>query len=189
MNGSEDPFPHQRVRVMQIIAGALIAGVVLFLGLVLYLVHGQGNGPAPAAPGPPMITLVALAMFAGCALMAFLIPAALTRSALRRLADGTWQPPPGAAPQSYATTTDKLLMVRQAGLIIGMALLEGPAFTACIAYLQEAQPPALGVVGAALFLMLWSFPTTGRVRAWVERQSDALEQARNERELTRQREG
>ncbi|MCI0463147.1 MAG: hypothetical protein L0Z62_39880 [Gemmataceae bacterium] len=184
MNGPEDPFPIQRVRVMQIIAGMLIVGVLFFLGLVLYLVHVEGQGQRAQA-GLPLVTMIAVGMFGVCALLAFALPAAMTNSALRRLADGTWQPPPNVKPQAFATTTQRLLLVRQTTLIVGMALLEGPAFLACTAYLLEVQPPALVVVGAAVFLMVWSFPTTGRVRAWVEQTADALEQQRHERELTR----
>ncbi len=183
MSSPEESFPIQRVRVMQIVVGALILGVLFFLGLVLYLVHVEGQGEARAEL--PLVTMIAVVMFALCALMAFVLPASITRSALRRLADGTWQPPPNTNPHAFATTTQRLLLVRQTALIVGMALLEGSAFMACTAYLLEAQPPALGVVGAAVLLMLWNFPTTGRVRAWVEQQTDALEQQRHERELTR----
>src|SRR5438552_10972105 len=41
----------ERLRVMQIIAGALIAGVVIFLGVVLFAVHGQNNGRGLTPPG------------------------------------------------------------------------------------------------------------------------------------------
>ena len=105
------------------------------------------------------------------------LPAALTRAAVRQIATGSWQPP-AARPGSFATDIGKLLAVRLNTLIVAMALLEGAAFFACIAYLLEGQAVALVAVGVALALMLVRFPTEARVRAWLEQQAERLAQLR-----------
>ena len=143
---TECPTP-ARLRTMQIIAGSLLVGVTAFLGIVLYivLVQNHGHGAAPP-PDVPMISWMAVAMLSITAPLAFIIPRILTRSALRRIVAGTWQMPGGVPPAVYATEGDKLMAVRQTTLIVGLALLEGPAFFGCLAYLLEGQPLALGVV-------------------------------------------
>ena len=59
-------------------------------------------------------------------------------------------------------------------MLIGWALLEAPAFMACIAYLLEAQAFAAALVGMTIVLMLIRFPTEGRVRGWLEQQNATL---------------
>jgi hypothetical protein len=48
----------------------------------------------------------------------------------------------------------------------------------CIAYLVEGQPVALGVVFVAVVLVILSFPAEGRVRTWLEQQTDRLAELR-----------
>jgi hypothetical protein len=165
----------QRLRIMQIIAGMLLMGVVVFLAIVLFIVfvqhNGQGTAPAKALP---VVSLVAGAMFAVCAPLAFIVPGIMTGSALRQIVSGTWPIPPGGNPSEFATAGRKLLAVRQTTMLVGLALLNGTAFLGCIAYLLEAQALALGVVAVTVVLMLCKFPTEGRVRAWLDRQGEAL---------------
>jgi hypothetical protein len=174
----------QRLRVMQIIAGALILGVVVFLGVVLLVVHGRnrGQGVMPAQP-LPVISLMAVAMLAVCGPLAFVIPAVVTKSSLRQILSGTWRAPPGADPAMTATVGGRLMGVRQTTLIVGMALLEGTAFLGCTAYLSDARPFVLAVVGVAVLLMLCKFPTEAGVRAWLERQAEALRSLLQQQEL------
>jgi hypothetical protein len=175
----------RRVRVLQIVAGTLLLGVVGFLAVALFIVLVQGGGQGLAPPqGLPLLSLVAVVMLAAEAPLAFIVPGMMTRSALRQIVAGTWKLPPGQDATLFATAGAKLMGVRQASLIAGLALLEGAAFTGCIAYLLEAQVLALGVVGVAILLMLCQFPTEGRVRAWLERQAQALTELRLQRDVT-----
>jgi hypothetical protein len=184
MSREDEILPQGRLRVMQIIAGALFLGVVTFLAIVLIIVSGQPNGAGIAPAGSvPIISIVAVLLLIVQVPLAFHVPAFLTRSALRRIAAGTWQLPPGANAASFQTDTSKLLAVRQTSMIIGLALLEGVSFFGCIAYLMEAQPFALGVVVLAVMLMLVNSPTEGRVRAWLERQADQLAELREQRDV------
>jgi hypothetical protein len=171
----EEALTPQRLRVMQIIAGSLLTGVAVFLAVVLFTVLVQNNGQGMLPPRRlPIQSLVAVAMSAVCAPLAFVLPRMQTHSALRRITTGTWQVPPGANPKAFATGGAKLMAVRLATMVVGLALLEGAAFMGCIAYLLEAQALALGVIGVAAALMLCKFPTENRVRAWLERQADVL---------------
>jgi hypothetical protein len=167
------------LRTMQIIAGSLLAGLIAFLGIAVYIVqlqnHGQGMG---AAPGSSLVSLTAVAMLGICAPLAFVLPRTQTRLALRRILAGTWKAPQGFSPTLWTTDGAKLLVVCQTTMIMGWALLEGPGFLGCIAYLFEAQALALGVIGVAIVLILWTFPTEGRVRNWLRRQVDVLSELR-----------
>ena len=49
---------------------------------------------------------------------------------------------------------------------------------------QRGGQAALGVVGAALAMLVTRFPTAGRLGAWLQRQRDALTALRNEAALS-----
>jgi hypothetical protein len=175
MNDLDDVLTPQRLRTMQIIASALLLGVLIFLAIAAYIVVFQNHGRGMAAAQDlHVVTLTAVVMFACLAPLAFFLPRMQSRAALRRIAAGTWRAPPELDPREFATLPGKLLAVLQTTMLIGLSMLEGTAFLGCIAYLLEAQPLAAGVIGGALFLMLLQFPTQRRVRAWVERQTDQL---------------
>jgi hypothetical protein len=175
----EDGDLRGRIRVMQIIAAAMLVGVLFFLGFVLFQVHVQNRGPNQTPPGQlPWISLLAVAMLAIQAPLALALPTIQARTAVRQIGAGTWRPQPGRDPSAYASDAGKLMAVRQTSMIIALALLEGVAFLGCIAYLLEAQPLALAVVAVCVVLMLLNFPTRGRVEAWLERQTAALEEMR-----------
>jgi hypothetical protein len=179
MSNQVDILPEGRLRVMQIVAGILLLGVLVFLSVVLFIVHVRNNGAGIGPPRDlPLLSLLAVLFFAVQAPLAFVVPGLQTRSSLRQIASGNWRLPPGASETAFSTDASKLLAVRQTTMIVGLALLEGAAFLACIAYLQEAQLYVLGVVLAAVVLMLVIFPTEGRIRSWLERQADQLVELR-----------
>lgn len=177
---TEDTLLRQRLRVMQLIAAALIGGVLFFLGIVLFQ-----RGAQPPAGGVGVISLVAVFLLATNAPLAQVLPGILTRSALQRIAAGTWQSPPGAAPGNHDSDAAKLLTVRQTATIVSLALVEAVGFLGCIAYLLEGEAVALAVVGVALLLMVMNFPTEGGLRAWLQAQEDQLAALRHEAELSR----
>ncbi len=184
MSSPVDNLPQPRLRVMQIISSALLLGVVTFLAIVLFLVLVQNNGAGMAPVGNvPIVSIVAVVLLIVQVPLAFLLPAFLTRSALRQIASGTWKSPASPDPSDFSTDASKLLAVKQTMTIIGLALLEGAAFLGCIAYLLEAQPFALAVVLVAVILMLVKFPTEGRVRSWLEHQADQLAEVRRQGDI------
>ncbi len=172
------------LRVMQIIATAILLGDLFFLGIVLFLVLVQNNGQGMTPPaGFPAVSFVAGVLLAVNAPLAFILPGIMTRSALRRILAGTWPVPQGMPPGPYASGGAMLVAVRLTTLIMGLAMLEGAAITGSLAYLVEAHPLGLGVVCVATILMLGKFPTEQRVRAWLEKQGEALTELHQQQDL------
>jgi hypothetical protein len=166
---------------MQIVAGALVLGVVVFLAVAVVIGSNRPAGAGRAPAGDlPIISLVAAVLLAVQAPLAFLLPGLVTRNGLRQIASGSGRsfPDPGAAEGN--TDVARLLGLWQTTLIIGLALLEGTAFLGCIAFLVEAQPFAVAVVLVSLLLMAVKFPTEGRVLAWLEQQAGRLAELRQE---------
>jgi hypothetical protein len=181
MTDPGDILPRARLRVMQIIVGALIAGVCIFVAIVLFLVEVQNNGRGLAPRGDlPVVSLMAVVVLVLGAISGAVLAANITRAALRQIAAGTWTLPTGARPDAFPTDAGKLLAVRQTVMIVTLALLEGPAFMACIGYLLEGEGWVMGVVGMALAAMLVNFPTDSRVRAWLERQLERVAEMRQQ---------
>jgi hypothetical protein len=179
MSNPNDILPAKRLRVMQIVAGTLLMGVLVFLGIVLYVVLVQNKGGGKA-PDLAVVSIVALVFFAIQAPLAFLVPQFLTRSALRQIASGSWKVPLGAKAADFPSDASKLLAVEQTSMIIGLALLNGAAYLACIAYLVEAQAWVLAIALGAVSLMLVKFPTAGRVQSLLAEQVDQLDQLRRQ---------
>jgi hypothetical protein len=179
MTDPGDPLLSQRIRTMQLIAGALLMGVLSFLGVALFLVYVQQNGKGMVPPqGMSIYSLVALGMFAVCASLSIYLPRNMLESQTRRIAAGLWQPPPGQDASAYASQAAQLLAARQSTMIIGLALLEASAFMGILAFLIEGNPLALCMTAGAVVLMLFRFPLNGRIRAWLEEQSEITAQSR-----------
>jgi hypothetical protein len=178
MSDADENLLRSRLRIMQLIAGSLLAGVLALLAVVLYvvLVRNEGKGANPPPDRPP-VSLVAVLAVAVTAPLALVLPGIRTRAAVREIAAGTWRAPADSL-RTFAGDADKLLHVRQTTMIIALALLEGAAFLGCIAYLNEAQPFALAAVAVPLLLMLATFPTEGRMRDWLQLQTGRIAEAR-----------
>jgi hypothetical protein len=175
-----DAVTRPRLRSMQIIAGALLIGVTTFLAIVLYLVLVQNGGRGNLPPNNlPIVTFIAAAMIATLGPMSFFVPGIMTQSVLPKIVTGRLTPA-GGNPAAFATDGAKLMALYQTTMIVGYALVEGAAFMGCVAYLLDGHWLALGVVAVAVALMLARFPTEGRVRSWVERQTEALSRLRQE---------
>ncbi len=181
MTDPSDTIPPQRLRVMQIIATALILGAVIACAACAVLVfqnNGQGWGQQQGEL--PVVSLLAGFMTLTNAVLSFALPPILVSAAVRRIATGTWRPAPNTAAQAFPTDAFKLLVVRQSTMIVILALLEGAAFFCSVAYVIEGQVYVLTGVAVCLALMLANFPTGGGVRAWFGRQLEAVQQARNQ---------
>src|SRR5262245_18968359 len=85
----------KRVRTMQIVAGALLAGVGVFLVVVLFL-RSENQAFGAVANGMPIITYVAVVFLIVDAPLAFVVPRLMLRTALRQIAQGVWRPPGGS---------------------------------------------------------------------------------------------
>ena len=142
--------PEQAVRVMQIIAIALVMGVVL-LGLISVFVVGALDDP----PGGFIISLIAAVFASGAFVMHLIVPGMMT-------------PPPGRDTPSADELT--LYQQFQARTIVGLAMLEGAAFFNIIATIVEHNWWSLAIAGCLVFWMLAMFPTQTRIKHWVETQ-------------------
>jgi hypothetical protein len=176
MDERADELLAKRLRILQIIALAMIQGVVIFLGIVLYLVHGRGQGPPPERT--PIVSIVAVVFLIVNGGLALVVPKLLVRVSLRRIAAGSWAQPGNA--EDYATDASKLIAVHQQARILGLAFMEGTAFIGIVAYLLEQRAWVLNVPGVALGLMLALFPTYSKLRLWQQDHEDRLQSMRQE---------
>lgn len=173
--------PDKALRIMQIIAGALVAGVLSFATVASIVVFGQapaaqpgGQPPAAAQNGSEVVMYLAMAfaaVAAVAAVMSFvvsnLVSAAGVKGVAKMAQDGT-----ATGPKELF---GRLLAVAQTKMIIALALIEGAAFFNLIAFIitKSLIPPA--VVGALLLVMAIHFPTKGKLASWFEEQKQALE--------------
>jgi hypothetical protein len=179
MNTQEPSF-RRYLRTMQIIAVALIAGVVIFAGLALFLVWQRGAlGQVNAGAGElPPLTLVSVVFLIAAGTAGLFVPRLILKGAAARLAkvprDGYVM---GVVHGKAVPISDAgfLLNARTSAMIVGMAMFEGVAFYAGIAYLLQARPLALGVLVVALAGLLSKFPTEGRVSAWLAEQQGVVD--------------
>jgi hypothetical protein len=189
-------------RTSQIIVGALIAGVLIFLAIAWFVDVGL-IAPAPAGPGAvqgaapgnapgagaagdgalvgTLITYMAVGWAVVAIPLSFGVPALIAKQQRKQIASGSWAPGvqqagPGAQlrPESWNTDSGKLAAVYQQQLIIAAALVEGAAFFTGIAYMLGRNPIALGVTLLLVAILLLRFPTIQRVERWIERQQEKL---------------
>ena len=181
-------------RQCQIIAGALITGVLIFYGIALAVdlepgAPAQANaGPGAAAPQhdvPPLKTILtwcAVAIAVVGLPLSFLASRMIASQNRRAIAAGTW-----ALPRRYelveatfvsaeATRSDagKLALGYMLQFLIGAALNEGVAFFAGVAYLIGKDPIALGAGFLLIGALVARFPTAHRLALWIARQEEML---------------
>jgi hypothetical protein len=165
MSTESDDIPAGQLRTMQIIAAAMMNGIVLALAIFVLLVVKDKKPILTDPADVKMVSMVALFLLVTHAPLSVLLPGIMTRNALRQMA-------------AKESSLDDLLPLRQTTLIMALALLEGVGMLGCIAFFLECHAVDFVVVGLALGLMLVRFPTRNRVRAWLARQLAVLEELR-----------
>ena len=131
----------------RIIGGALVFGVLAFATLVIVLRLGE------PAEDEALVSLIG----AGVAFLAVVARQVVVGVMGGRTASGTAGSPAAGALGLYVTR-----------LIVGLAILEGACFFNLIAYMLEGHWWSLLVVAGLLAWMIASFPTTTRLRQWIE---------------------
>ncbi len=180
----------RRVRTPQIIVGAMVAGLLVFLVIVLVVIqHGMPGLPEVAT----ILNSVAIAFALTAVLARLFVPGMIVARARRQIAQGAWQVPLPDQPQSRfsqamqeqsARFTEQtgdaggLLFVFQTKTIVACALLEGPAFFAFISYMLGRSPLALLLGGLLILGVALHFPTRSGVIHWIEDQLRLMEQER-----------
>jgi hypothetical protein len=160
----------QRIKVLQIILGSLIAGSLFMIGFAL-VQRGLGNGPA--APDVPLLTYISL-VWAFAAVVAFvLVPDRAVSSGRLVFARN-----PKSSAGGVAGDTAHLTGLLQTRKIIGAALLEGAAIFLAIAYMLEGEVGTIITAGILVLVMVWQIPTRNSAESWIEEQRLLLEQER-----------
>jgi hypothetical protein len=173
-----------QIRVLQIIAAAITLGPLAFLGYVLSM---PPPGPPAAGAGNLSLTYIACGAAAVAVIAWLVVPSLVLRSQCRQIAAGQW-PPSGSGGDSIAapmSDAGKLCAAYTVRTIVAIALLEGAAFFAIVAYQQEREPLALGAAILLTVMIAAHLPTPGRVAAWVEGQLQQLDEDRQAEQFRR----
>ena len=151
MSQGNSPIKPESVgRISQIIAGALMMGVVVFACIAFFIAKGDG---LPF----PMISFMAIGFAGVTTVMRFVVPTIILNGGKAQLKQAATDEQPMVLAGLYQTKT-----------IVGMALLEGAAFFNLIAYIMEKQVWTYGVVAFLLAVMAISFPSQGQFESWAE---------------------
>lgn len=160
-------IPVAQLRVMQIITTAMLAGIVLFLGVVLVL-HQLGHFAEPALQ-PSLLSLIAAIQFILIFAAWLFLPGIILRQGVYRMARQVANP---------TGQIGRLLALKQTTSIIACALMEFGAYLALIAYLMERQHYTLGIALACLLMIVVTFPTHNRLNRWLTDQQDRIDMLR-----------
>lgn len=169
---TDGPLIDRVVRTTQIIVLAMAAGLLTFLAIVSTLDLSERQAPGQALP---VITVAAFTFAAIFVPLSLVVPGLFSDAARKRIAQGKWivgKVPPGVA--APITDAGRLALVYQTRKIIGVALTEGPAFLALIAYMLEGAPAALGLAIALIVGVAARVPQRAQVVQWIEAQLDRL---------------
>lgn len=168
--------PDKVLQTMQIIAGALMAGVVMFSAVASFIVFGQ---PKVAQPGgllavPQINSDLLIYMALGCAIlntiMSFVVPNLISGAGMKGIAKMAQDGTSTGSKELFG----RLLGVAQTKMIIALALIEGAAFFSLVMFLSTKSATLLAIVGALLLVMAIHFPTKIRLARWVEDQQRML---------------
>lgn len=145
--------PESVGRTAQIIAGALIMGVVIFACMAFFIANIANDEPVES----PVLAMIVAGMAVMAVVVRFIVPTIIVNGAKARL--------------KKAVDADR--MAQLAGLylikmIVGMALLEGAAITNLVAYIAARQFWSYGVVAFLLGVMAISFPSQGQFEGWAD---------------------
>lgn len=142
------------LRPTQIIAGAVMAGLIAFAAVAVVMAFAKPPGGEALA--------IAATVIAGVGIAArFVLPGAIVAGMRRQLAAQR-----GADPLEPADLSPAF----QTKTIVEYAVLEGPGFFAGVALIVTAQWWLLAVVAALLAIMAAGFPTRGRFDDWADNQ-------------------
>jgi len=159
--------PH--VRVLQIICLAMMAGVMFFLMIVLFISKAKINS------GMPLITMVGVVFAIPAYVCSFIVPRIVASTGLKVAA--TKLDDEGHKADSE-TGLKSIFGLLQTTSIIRYALLEGAMFFNLIAFLLEGSVVSLIIVGLGLAIMAAHFPRQEASIAWVEERVSDVKQNR-----------
>src|SRR5438093_1429679 len=119
--------PDKVLRIMQIIAGALIAGVLSFAVVASIVVFGQapavqpgGQPPTAAQNGSEIVMYIGMALAAGAVVMSFVVSNLVSASGVKSVAKMAQDGTATGSKELFG----RLLGVAQTKMIIALALVE-----------------------------------------------------------------
>ncbi|QDT30997.1 hypothetical protein [Thalassoglobus polymorphus] len=148
--------PEAILRTSQLIAAALIVGVVAFCGVAFFAVGGMN-----VASDGTLVSAIMAAVTLPQIVMFFFVSAFVTEQVIDNQYGRRSIP---------VTPENKPYQVMQMRTIIGFALLEGGCFMNIVAYILEKNWWSLGIVGTLVLFMLTNFPTKTRFKHYAESQ-------------------
>ena len=168
----QQAYLKQIATTTQIIALALIVGVVAFGGIILFLELG---------PKEPVETLFISIFAVGIGIASVFIAPVISRmivTGMRRsiMAGKSIRMASASAISEEAGVVGKLAHVYQTQQIISRAVLEGAVFMNLVAYTVEGHPISLVVAVMALIAMFFRFPTQGYLGKWVREEMTTIDQ-------------
>ena len=168
MNESSPPRLSSMILVNQLVAGALIAGVGIFL-LVALFISDQPMACAGRSPLEIVCVVLLLAALAAGPLLGRIVTSA-AGPLLGRMETSRGV---AAAPNGDEAATDpvetgrRMLAVYQTQMLARLAPLESAALFGAVVFLLQRSPVGLGVAVAGMGMMALRFPTRRRVEAWL----------------------
>lgn len=181
------------LRNTQVITFALAGGLVVLMGMVMYMLLEVKPGGFIGGKGPmlgtwPLLSTILCGISFLNLLLSFLIPPMLLNMQLAAWLK-TAQPPTGelAAWETNdltwlekvpTTTLNPLLAMFQSNKIITVALCEGTGVLCAVAYLLEAQWFAIVLLLLAIAAMLVRVATKGSLNEWLYAQITKLQQSK-----------
>jgi hypothetical protein len=181
MSTSDGSDPLKPVlQTSQIILGALVAGLVFFLGIILFVMPKQGGPPGGGGQTSLPILLIVVFVFAITGLVLSVIAPRIMMTATRRKIAGAIAASsvPGSPDAKGFLEEVEWMPVYMTQMIVGAALIEGSAFFALIVYMLERNPIVLGLALFLIAALALRFPTREKVTTWIDQQNALLQQER-----------
>ncbi|MBC7816312.1 MAG: hypothetical protein IAG10_05410 [Planctomycetaceae bacterium] len=160
--------PDKVLRIMQIIAGALMAGVVSFGVIDTMIVLNRQQPPLPVTD--PSV-LVGLFFGSVCVVVRFVIGSIISKSGVARIADIARAGTSTGAKELLG----RLLGVAQTRMIVEDAMLEGAAFCNLVMFIISGSMVSATFVVVLIVLMAMNFPTRLKLGRWLEDQQRNLD--------------
>ena len=166
-----------RLRVMQIIIGAMTIGCIFLFAVILAI-----SFPIARMSETHSFTYIALGIaFVVLILRSFfptLVVVAGRRQIRRNFREASETQGARMQAQRFDQLEDeagrRLIDLLQGKILVGAALMEGSAFLSLISYLPERSPISLAVAAIMIVFLTLHFPTGDRASNWIENQLQLL---------------
>jgi hypothetical protein len=165
---------HPRVQVLRIITVAMVNGVLVYLGVVLYIHIRDGHF---ISSRPPVLTYSALGIAAVLFLVHIYLPRAVVAAGRKKIARG--ESLPGADDANLPQDLSGLCVLYRSSHLLSIAPLVAAGFLAAVAYFAEESWILLVLEALLVIAMVREFPTMASAQKWLEEQEQLILAERN----------